>query len=87
MRYVRKAVNLALWAIVLFVAFKLGSGIYYTHLVEGTAGEDENLPDYLKVCRIEADTQQCWCYHWETGKRLKINHEQCLSLALNPQHN
>lgn len=41
-------------------------------------GKQEVL-DVDKECWMEADTQQCWCRHRQTGERLSIRYEECVA--------
>lgn len=77
----KNLIRLIGWLIILALVVKGGMWGYENFISGGTQDRQQPVLDIDKNCRENADTGQCICRHRQTGERLKIVYEECVSLA------
>lgn len=82
MRYV---IHLLTWIIVALLAYKVAVWAFEEFQLrerfDQRSGQQEDIPDSDKICKMIADTGQCICRHRKTNDRLSLPYEECVSRA------
>lgn len=77
----KNLLNIIVWIIV-FVLVAKGIMWAYEELGGGKqVAPGRQVLDIDKDCRTDADSGSCICRHRQTGERLKIEYQECVSLV------
>lgn len=85
MREMGKVIYGALWIIAAALALKLALWAYQGYGAGGEQHQLQEVFDHDIICTMNADTGQCLCHHHETGQRISISYDECVSRASNPR--
>ena len=77
----RKVIDWILWIIATALMVKVALWAYQSYSADGQQVQQGEVPDYKTRCSIVADTGQCTCHHVETGHRVSIKYDECVSRA------
>ena len=81
---VRKGIYWALRIIALVLTIKLALWAYQIYRAGDQGRQQLEVLDIDKLCRMYADTGQCFCRHRWTNERISMPYEECVSLARRP---
>ena len=77
----KNLLNIIAWIIVFFLVYK---GLMWAYGEFGGgkhSASQQQVLDIDKDCRMDADSGSCICRHRQTGERLKIEYNECVSLV------
>ena len=77
----KNLLNIIFWIIIFAL---VAWGIMWAYEEFGDGGQKaaaNQVVDIDKDCRQDADSGQCICRHRQTGERLKIDYQECVSRA------